>query len=546
MKKIHSLYLILPLVFLMMLPILLPPNNAVREKELIIKPSETVLYSNVLWLDNPTFEDPIEPPWYPIIQGDVSDIYASKDLNQVNYKIVGDSGVLQVDDPINSSDWTVFQNPKRPVLPDIYVISSAGAEVYHYWDENINQTRNTPSVHWKRNIEMPVNMSNYIVTSASLEVVYNATVTVSPHAISGAGIDRDGDVGLDAYAIGDFAEFYILVSDINNTQEYQLAYYQTVDLGRDSPFTPNITDTVMNTVPEEVLISLLSAALSIDDYNFTITMGIDIYCEDNEYGADDDQWDSLLFKSLNLTFAYEKKIDQFTSGSWAQDLDEISGSNVQITDANLNFKYKIDKNWTESSQNSQIRIYMNERKFEQSISLIDYVYSSSFQEARSGGYDIDEILLPYENFTLSIQVFLAEDFGLDNNITISITDVYLYVSYTETFPDPISEPFLFALLFALSAIGATVLAAYLIAYQTYLKYPVPVRKVRKYRKTLSNAKAPGVGIVSQKTSFSKSYSQEVKKTDKFLKGKPGAQKVKPEKILKEPVKKTPSQNPKLT
>ena len=93
-----------------------------------------------------------------------------------------------------------------------------------------------------------------------------------------------------------------------------------------------------------------------------------------------------------------------------------------------------------------IRNHINERKFEQTVSLIDYVYSSSFQEARSGGYNIEEILLPYENFTLSIQVFLAEDFELDNDITISITDVYLYVSYTETFPDPVSESFLFLLL----------------------------------------------------------------------------------------------------
>jgi len=485
-----------------------------------IKTSGTVDHSNKLWLENPTFEDPIEPTWFPIIQGDLSDVYMSTDFNQANYKILGDSGVLQVDDALNSSDWSVFQNPGRPILPDTYSISSAGAEVYHYWDEQVNQTRNTPSVHWKRNIQMPVNMSDYIITSASLEVVFNATVTVSPHAISGRGIDRDGDVGLDAYAIGDFAEFYILISDINNIQEYQVAYYQTVDLGRDNPFTPNITDTILNSVPEDVLISLLSAVLGDDNYNFTITMGIDIYCEDNEYGADDDQWDSLLIKSLNLTFSYEKKINQFTFGSWAQDLDEISGSNVQITNANLNFKYKIDKNWTDSSQNSQIRIYINERKFDQTISLIDYDYSNSFQEARSGGYDITEILLPYENFTLSIQIFLAEDFELDRNITISITDVYLYISYTETFPDPIPEPLLFAGLFIISVVGAGVLVAYLIAYQTYLKYPVPVRKVRKYRRTLSNDKTPSVGIVSQKTSFSKDYHQELKKTDKLLKGAP--------------------------
>ncbi|MHA1486456.1 MAG: hypothetical protein ACTSSC_04730, partial [Promethearchaeota archaeon] len=222
-----------------------------------------------------------------------------------------------------------------------------------------------------------------------------------------------------------------------------------------------------------------------------------------------------------------------TFGSWAQDLEEINGSNVRITDANLNFNYKLDKNWTDSSINSKIRIFINERQYEYDpINLIDYVYSTSFQEARSGGFDITEIMLPYENFRLSIQVFLAEDFALDSSINISITDVYLYISYTETFNDPIiPENLLFAGLFIISLIGAGALVAYLIAYQTYLKYPVPIRKVRKYRKTLSSEKTPGVGIVTQKTSFSKDYNQELKKTNRLLKGTPTNEKVVPDKIL---------------
>ena len=157
---------------------------------------------------------------------------------------------------------------------------------------------------------------------------------------------------------------------------------------------------------------------------------------------------------------------------------------------------------------------------EQTISLIDYIYSPSFQEAKSGGFDITSKILPYENFTLSIQVFLAEDFGLDSNRTISITEVYLYISYIETFSDIFSEPWIFTGLFIIAVFAATALGGYLIAYQSYLKYPVPVRKVRKYRKTLSSDKTPGVGIVSQKTSFSKHYHAELKKTDKFLKGAP--------------------------
>ncbi|GAH18196.1 unnamed protein product, partial [marine sediment metagenome] len=53
----------------------------------------------------------------------------------------------------------------------------------------------------------------------------------------------------------------------------------------------------------------------------------------------------------------------------------------------------------------------------------------------------------------------------------------------------------------------------------------------KYRKTLSNDKTPGVGIVSQKTSFSKDYRQELKKTDKLLKGAPINGKISRDKLL---------------
>jgi len=380
------------------------------------------------WLDNPTFEPPITP-WYNTTVGDVTDINATTDFDQANYDILGDSGVLQVDNALSSSDWFVFRNPRSPVLPDTDGISSAGAEIYHYWDENINQTRNTPSIHWKRNIEMPVNMSDYIITSASLEVVFNATVEVSPHAVTGSGIDREGDTGLDAYAVGDFAEFYILISDIGNIQEYQLAYYQTVDLGRDSPPTPSIADKILDSVPEEVLISLLSAVLSEDNYNFTITMGIDIYCEDNEIGADDDEWTSLLFKSLNLTFSYQKKIDKFTSLTWNQIGNTISGSNIDIKNATLNFKYKIDTTWTEESPNSELRFFINNNQYPETLKLS--TATATFQDAKVGGFDVTNLILKNVNITLSIQLYLADIFALDQEYTLSIDNASLLISYTE-------------------------------------------------------------------------------------------------------------------
>ncbi len=504
------------------------------------------------WLDNTEFETPIDP-WYNTTEGDASDINATTDSDQANYKILGESREKEV--LLNTaaqSNWMAFLKsgleivPQRASVP-YYGVDDDGAWASHWWweGESGGQPKNTPRMHWKTNVSMPVDMSDYTITSLSFNAIINASV--DPDIDTPNDVYARPGVFINQFETYDYAQFYVEITtlDIDELNTYRIAFNQTRLLGNESLLLYDI-EGYIGAYEEQAIIDALNNVLAVDPGhdNFTIVLGIYMYCEDNNSGTDRDHWDDMRFKFLNLTFSYEKKIDQFTSGSWAQDLKEISGSNIRITGANFTFKYKIDQNWTEASQNSEISIYINEREFDYPpIKLIDYVYSSSFQEARPGGYDITDILLPYENFTLSIQVFLAEDFALDSNITISITEVYLYVSYTETIPDPITENWLFVGLFIISVIGATVLAAYLIAYQVYLKYPVPVRKVRKYRKTLSSAKTPGVGIVSQKTSFSKNYHNELKKTDKYLKGKPGEQKVKPEKILKEPVSKTTSQKP---
>jgi len=502
-----------------------------RETDVNVKTSGTTEHLNELWLENPTFEDPIEPTWYPIIQGDASDVDTSTSPNQANMAILGQEFSFEViADPPNL-DWANFTNPRFPRYPDNFFNDSNGLNVYHFWDESepAGQTHNTPSVHWQRHFTMPVNMSDYIITSASVQATFNATVTVSPY--NTGGIDCPGDPGDTnpglQFSTGDYARFYVLISDPDNTYEYEVAYNQTVNLGQDSPAVPSYPDTLMIPVPQEVLIAYLTAIFKENNYNFTITLGIDIYCEDNESGVDQDRWNSLIIRSLNFTFAYRKKIDQFTSVSWNQVGESISGTNKLITGGNLQFKYKIDQDWTTSSPNSEIRVLINSNLHTETIKLS--TATDSFQEAKIGGYDVTPLILKDVNISLSIQVYLADEFGLEKEITISITNATLLISYIETFLD--EEPWIFAGLFIISIIGAGVLAAYLIAYQTYLKYPVPVRKVRKYRKTLSNDKTPGVGIVSQKTSFSKNYHQELKKTDKLLKGAPMNGKILRDKLL---------------
>jgi len=541
MKKIHGLYFIIPLVFLMMLPIFIPfNNNTIKEEKVVIKPSYTETHTNVPWINNSQFDDPIEELWYPIIQGDGSDVYTSTSSNQADITVVGESREKEVLlNTATQSDWMAFLKSDLEVVPQIasvpqYGVDDDGAWCSHWWWEGEagGQPKNTPRMHWKTNVSLPVDMSDYIITSLSFNAIINASV--DPDIDTPNDIWARPGVAINQFETYDYAQFYVEIStlDIDELNTYRIAFNQTRLLGNESLLLYDI-EGYIGAYEEQAIIDAINNVLVVDPghNNFTIVLGIYMYCEDNNSGTDRDHWDDMRFKFLNLTFSYEKKIDQFTSGSWAQDLDEISGSNVRITGANLTFKYKIDKNWTEASHNSYFLIYINEREFDPAEKFINYVYSSNPQEARPGGYDITEILLPYENFTFSIQVYLGEDFALDNNITISITEVNLLVSYTETKQDPITESWLFMGLFILAVVGATVLAAYLIAYQTYLKYPVPVRKVRKYRKTLSSDKTPGVGIVSQKTSFSKNYHTELKKTNKFLKGAPMNGKIMRDKLL---------------
>jgi len=532
MKKIHSLYLIIPLVFLMMLPILLPTSNTTREEQLIIEPSGETPHNNVPWLNNSQFEEPFDtfdPPWFPAIDGDPSDVETSSSPNQANMAILGEDFTFEVIADPPDGNWTAVNNPRFPRFPDNNFTDSAGLNVFHFWDELEDQTHNTPSVHWQRHFTMPVNMSDYIITSASIQATFNATVTVLPYDTG--GIDCPGDPGDTnpglQFSTGDYARFYVLVSDPGNTYEYEVAYNQTVDLGQDSPAIPSYSDTLMISVPQEVLIAYLTAIFKENNFNFTVTLGIDIYCEDNESGYDLDRWNSLIIRSLNFTFAYRKKIDQFTSASWNQVGKSISGTNKLITGGNFQFEYKIDQPWTSASPNSELRVLINNNLHSETIKLSGA--TGTFQLAKTGGYDVTPLILKDVNISLSIQVYLADEFGLEDVITVSITNATLLISYIETFSDP--EPWLFTGLFIISVIGAGVLAAYLIAYQTYLKYPVPVRKVRKYRKTLTSNKTPGVGIVSQKTSFSKNYRTELKKTDKFLKGAPMNGKVMRDKLL---------------
>jgi len=405
----------------------------IEQTDFIHSSAETVY--NREWLKNNDFST--EDYWYSTkgAQGDNSTIDANISSNQANFKVLGESLTFElsgIPNSVESPGWSEFEKPSS-YLPSSTGIDSDGCWVYHQWHEGANQF---PSVHWRKNISMLVDMSDYTITSASIDVIFNATVDDD--------VDVLGESALNQFGTGDYVRFYVHIADVDYKNAIPVAHNKTRDLGYDAHGPKSsITDKSIEFYGDDVLITALESAFEKDPShaNFTITLGIDIYSEDN-WGDDWDTFDELRIKSCNLTFTYMKKIDKFSSVAWSQIGNTISGSNLQVTDANLQFNYKIDQIWPMAlSPFSEMRILINNNPHTETVRLS--TATTSWQAAKTGGFDLTNLILKEVNITLSIQVFIANTFDYDSNITISIDDVYLNITYVETFPDYGTESQLF-------------------------------------------------------------------------------------------------------
>ena len=515
------------------------------ERTELIQISAVEHHDNKTWLENSDFDD-TGTPWFWNIDGDITDLSASISSGQADYEVNGDIRTFsEVSGTPTSNDWTLFNHSIRP-LPLTYEINEFGCNISHVYDEDSSgdfpnsgdQTANLAAALWKRNLTLPVDMSDYVITSASINAVVNGSADTDIETPTDHPPFADGGYA----SLFDFTRFYIEISDLNNVESYEIAYNKTLNLGQgyagrrvyDYAARNYMSDTNMTKVDEDVLIFALTQVLRHDNHNFTITLGIDVDSEDNYPGYELDVWYSLLIKSCNLTFTYEKRMDKSSVVSFNQIGNQITGSNVKIKDGNINFKYKIDQPWpTSLSPNSEIRVLINDKQHSETIKLGSA--TTEFQYAKLGGFDITSLLNVEINISLSIQVFIADEFSLDRNIKISIDEANLTISYSEEFPDPIDDPWLATGLFILTSVGATVLGALLIVYMKVWRYPLPVRKVRKYGKTLTNTKNPDVKIVTRKRAFNKGFQEELNRSSKLLKGAPLKEKsVKPK--LVEPQK----------
>ncbi|MFX1495087.1 MAG: hypothetical protein ACFFBZ_12450 [Promethearchaeota archaeon] len=402
-------------------------QNTMNSSNELINKSSVETYT-VPWLKNSNFST--NEYWSVTKEGDVTDVSANINNGQANYVVIGEERTFSdISGVPLESDWDNVTNPEYPDLPDFYEIDEYGCHASHLWvgpDDPVP----SPSIHWERIITMPVNMSDYEITSASVSAVFNASVTTQPggadYPSDYCGIDTPNDDVPQEY-FSDSIRFYMLISDIENTEIHEIAWYQSIDLGQDEPEIANITDSFMNTRVEEDIVIFLKSLFEHDNFQFKITLGMRIFCENN-YLYDRDSWDSLRIKNCNLNFIYQKKVDEFTSVSFYQQGNSITGSNVQITNATLNFKYKIDQTWPILlSPNSKIRVLINNNQHTETIKLSSA--TSIFQEAKLSGFDVTNLIQKNVNISVSIQILMVNTFQLDRNITISIDDVYLIISY---------------------------------------------------------------------------------------------------------------------
>ncbi|MFX0136556.1 MAG: hypothetical protein ACFFDN_23150 [Candidatus Hodarchaeota archaeon] len=440
------------------------------------------------WIQNNDFSS--QQHWYYTIgeQGDNSSIDADISGGQGNFRVLGEKRIFNlygVPNSTDSPDWYEFAKPDY-YTPDNTGIDSYGCWVSHIWLEGSNQF---PGVHWRKNISMGVDMSKFEITSIDLDVIFNASVRGSGDDSTG-GVDVLGESYYSAtynksqYGIGDFVTFYVMISDIGFINPLPVALNKTIDLGIDSDGVEStINNSLIHPYDDEAIITALNSAFEKDPLhsNFTITLGIDIYSEDN-WGNDWDIFNYLYIKDCNLTFTYERNIEKFTSISWNQIGDAVSGENVEITDALCYFNYSISEAWPyELSPFSEMRVLINDNAYRETIQLS--TMSISLQHERFEGVDFTSLFREGVNISIGFQIYIANTFRLNRTITISIDDIYLFISYIFVTPGADLSPLVLGLT---AGIIGIVIAFSL--YQFHFKYPPLVRKIKKLKKKVKKSK----------------------------------------------------------
>jgi len=281
---------------------------------------------------------------------------------------------------------------------------------------------------------------------------------------------------------------------------------------------------------------------------------------DNEDKTLEKSIETPIGKELNITFKY---FDDITGNHIPQALVQLIGAKYtwNFTENNSLKQYSLIIDTTELDIGLKfLTIYAQRTYYQSSSELLKITVRQIITNITTeSGEDVVNIQAG-EPYTLSI-ILYDLDFGeLIKNVTVrytwelgqgyltdedndgiykatlenippgtftftftvlNVSDDYLFERKTITLNvvSPPEETLIFLIL-TIAAIGASIgIGGYFIAYQRVLKYPKPVRKIHKFKKTLKKKKSPDVEILSSKVLLKALYNEELDPVAKLFKGK---------------------------
>ena len=197
MKRGITLIICLSFITILMLiitPVNISNNNNSMDVEIQKElQTSTKIFNSTQWLNNSEFNIPTDP-WYSNENDLTSDVEANISNGEANFIVIGKNETFSniSGTPTPEKQWRHFNNTIF-IEPDSHDINDYGCTASHEYNEYVDQSRNRPSAHWRRNITMPVDMSEYNITSISINALVNGTastnVEVESDGVSGVFFD---------------------------------------------------------------------------------------------------------------------------------------------------------------------------------------------------------------------------------------------------------------------------------------------------------------------------------------------------------------------
>lgn len=185
---------------------------------------------------------------------------------------------------------------------------------------------------------------------------------------------------------------------------------------------------------------------------------------------------------------------------------------VKITVRRINLKISTSNEETQFNINPgsdfTINISLSDLDFNQSVENASLTYRWRYGEGdltdeEGDGYYLARLTnVPQGTYTITISAFAGDDYEFEQ---LEITLV------SSRAP---AEFMLIQLIATIGIVSALGITGYLYAYQKVLRYPKPVRKVKKFKKSLSKDKDPDISVKSREDAFGRAYQKDLEESTK--------------------------------